>query len=84
MAQVSVSGGTAAATSSGILTIILGAELKRRNIAIDQEELLAVAALLAPTLHVSARVVTAIVRAAVKKWVGIDIEAPDAPPAAAP
>lgn len=84
MSQVTVQGGAAAAGSSGVLTIILGAELKRRGIDASPEELIAFASFLAPTLHVVSRISAAMTRAAIKKWFGVDIEAAAAPAAPPP
>lgn len=70
------------AGSSGVLTIIIGAELKRHGIEASPEELLAIASVLAPTLHTVSKIAAAVTRAAIKRWVGVDIYAPDSPPPA--
>lgn len=81
MADVTVQGGAAAAGSSGVLTVILGAEAKRHGIDVGADELIAFAAILAPTLHVASRFIAAGVSKLSEKWFGTDVSKP--PPAAA-
>lgn len=69
-----IQGAAAAAGSSGLLIVIAQAELKRRNINMDPQELIAIATLLAPILHTAARVIQAISRTLVQKYAGIDID----------
>lgn len=68
VAKVSVAGG-----SSGVLTIILNAELQRRGVPISSEELVAIASVLAPSLHMLATIAGAIAAAILKKFVGVDV-----------
>jgi hypothetical protein len=83
MADVTVQGGAAAAGSSGVLTVILGAEAKRRGVEIGPDELIAFAAILAPVLHVGSRFVAAGVSKLSQRWFGTDVSTPPPPPAAA-
>lgn len=77
MAEVTLQGAAAATGASGLLLIIIDSELKRRNIVMDPKELLAIMGLLGPAVHTTARVIHAIIRAAVRRWIGVDIDQPD-------
>jgi hypothetical protein len=71
---VTLAGGAAAAGSSGLIMVIAQAELQRRHIAMEQNELLAIVALLAPVIHTAARIVQTISASIVRRYVGIDIQ----------
>lgn len=73
-APVTLQGAGLSMTTSGLLTIVINAELQRRHINMDPQELMALMGLLAPTLHTSARVIQAVTRTFVKRWTGVDIE----------
>jgi hypothetical protein len=68
--DVTVGGAAAATGSAGALTIVLSAELQRRNVPVSSEELVALVALLSPTLHVLSRTISAVAAAVAKKWFG--------------
>jgi hypothetical protein len=75
---ITAQGAAAATTSGGLIVVFIAAYCKRHNIDVSQEEYLAAATMLGPSLHIVVRVSLALLRASIRRWIGIDIYNPDA------
>lgn len=67
-------GAAAASGAAGLIMVIAHAELQRHNIKMDDQELLAIMGLLAPTIHQLSRIVQAVTRHLVLRLTGVDID----------